>query len=92
MTDHTTEIDAICDMCDHPTHDAEDCEGITGYDHLNGDHFCGCQGSFEEQIEHARAQGWEEAHDEFCVVAGQMLCTLHTNPHLTTSPEEGTRD
>lgn len=33
-----------CTSCGHPAHD-EECLEITGYDHMNGDHECGCPGS-----------------------------------------------
>lgn len=34
----------ICASCSHPAHADVECEEITGYDHLNGDHNCGCPG------------------------------------------------
>lgn len=34
----------LCEACEHPRHEEDDCEYITGYDHLNGDHYCGCPG------------------------------------------------
>lgn len=33
-----------CGMCHHEAHDTDDCDAVTGYDHLNGDHECGCPG------------------------------------------------
>lgn len=39
----------LCLGCGHDLHPAGDCEVATGYDHLNGDHFCGC--------------GWDEGRD-----------------------------
>ena len=29
----------------------------------------------------AQREAWDAAHDDFCVVAGQMRCTLHENPY-----------
>ena len=60
MTDNA-EKDARCDMCPHPSHHPDDCEGIVGYDHLNGDHFCGCAGSLGSQLAQARAEALEVA-------------------------------
>jgi hypothetical protein len=39
----------LCLGCGHDLHPAGDCEVATGYDHMNGDHFCGC--------------GWHEGDD-----------------------------
>lgn len=32
-----------CPGCGHALHPSEECEVVVGYDHLNGDHECGCQ-------------------------------------------------
>lgn len=37
-------LDAKCPRCEHPAHDPNDCDATVGYDHLNGDHECGCPG------------------------------------------------
>ena len=79
-------VEPVCDMCDHPLHGNSDCGVEAGYDHINGSHECGCPGSLQAQMQDARAEGWETAHDAYCVVAGQMLCTLHENPYLRTPP------
>jgi hypothetical protein len=34
-----------CDLCGHAKHDDAECGEVVGYDHLNGDHECGCPGS-----------------------------------------------
>lgn len=31
-----------CPSCGHPEHADSACEVVVGYDHLNGDHDCGC--------------------------------------------------
>jgi len=36
---------AVCGFCGHPFHHEDQCEEITGYDHMNGDHECGCPGT-----------------------------------------------
>jgi hypothetical protein len=33
-----------CPMCDHANHRQDECEVVVGYDHLNGNHECGCAG------------------------------------------------
>lgn len=33
-----------CADCGHPWHSDTDCGEVVGYDHLNGDHECGCPG------------------------------------------------
>jgi hypothetical protein len=33
-----------CKKCDHSEHGRDECEGVVGYDHLNGDHACACSG------------------------------------------------
>ena len=33
-----------CNGCGHPKHGNTECGAVTGYDHLNGDHECGCMG------------------------------------------------
>jgi hypothetical protein len=38
----------LCEMCQHAAHSGGDCEVIVGYDHMNGDHECGCPGPDEE--------------------------------------------
>ena len=45
-----------CDMCGHENHHDTECGEVTGYDHLNGDHECGCPGSLATQL----AQAWDE--------------------------------
>ena len=35
----------VCRGCDHAPHEDE-CEEVVGYDHMNGDHECGCPGDF----------------------------------------------
>lgn len=34
----------MCGLCDHGFHGSDSCEYVVGYDHLNGDHECGCPG------------------------------------------------
>ena len=34
----------LCSRCKHNAHDSTECDHIVGYDHLNGDHECGCTG------------------------------------------------
>lgn len=53
----TAEKDALCDMCDHSLHHDTECGESTGYDHLNGDHECGCPGSMATQLEQAWMDG-----------------------------------
>lgn len=33
-----------CELCEHKHPVGEACQTIVGYDHLNGDHECGCTG------------------------------------------------
>lgn len=51
-----------CDLCDHPRHEGSECGEVVGYDHLNGDHECGCPGSLESLL----AQAWDEGHTTCC--------------------------
>jgi hypothetical protein len=51
----------LCDMCEHAEHPDGDCGAVTGYDHLNGDHECGCPGSLASQLAQAWAEGSEAA-------------------------------
>lgn len=45
-----TELDeAPCPLCSHSLHEPDDCEAQVGYDHINGDHYCGCPGISEYQ-------------------------------------------
>jgi hypothetical protein len=34
-----------CEFCGHAFHHEDECEEVTGYDHMNGDHECGCPGT-----------------------------------------------
>ena len=38
----------VCSGCSHPKHGDTECGEITGYDHMNGDHECGCPGDAGE--------------------------------------------
>lgn len=35
----------VCHDCGHPKHGVDDCGEVVGYDHINGDHECGCAGA-----------------------------------------------
>lgn len=57
-----------CDLCGHALHGDSECGEAVGYDHLNGDHECGCPGVpdpervWDECAEEAHALGW--LHDD----------------------------
>jgi hypothetical protein len=43
MPDYETQSES-CSQCGHPPHTEGECDAVVGYDHLNGDHECGCPG------------------------------------------------
>jgi len=47
---------SACPECNHPAHADDECVAIVGYDHLNGDHECGCPGSTRDE-EHPADEG-----------------------------------
>ena len=51
-----------CDMCQHSPHGDGECPESVGYDHMNGDHECGCPGSIQSRLADAWRQGAAMGH------------------------------
>lgn len=44
-------MELVCPICRHAKHGDSGCEEITVYDHMNGDHECGCPGELPVLLE-----------------------------------------
>ena len=61
MNEHTAENDAgseSCYWCGHASHEGDECGAVTGYDHMNGDHECGCPGRGLSEAEREHVADW----------------------------------
>lgn len=81
-----------CPDCMHSAHANTDCGAVVGYDHLNGDHECGCvgeqrcdfdcdycNGDEDEEIFDIELDRWVPVKSDICtcLAPGMNYCEVH---------------